>query len=143
MPKRKKKPIPPQQIPSRNIPQPSFDDYPIKFSFKHLDLRHPTFNTANCDKNYLNKFLERLRSISELKRSDLISPRNPNSLRCHKINWEDTSVKKGFNHLNFQLQSIPAFQFEITKRKYGRVHGFFLNKFFFVVWLDPYHMLYP
>jgi hypothetical protein len=31
----------------------------------------------------------------------------------------------------------------LTANEYGRVHGFFLDEVFYVVWLDPDHKLYP
>ena len=63
-------------------------------------------------------------------------------LRCHPIKWEDTVKKDGFSHLNEQLRSIEAFQFQVSQGEYGRVHGFFIDTTFFVVWMDPGHVVY-
>jgi hypothetical protein len=40
-----------------------------------------------------------------------------------------------------QLVDTP-YQFSLTSNEHGRVHGFFVENIFFVVWLDPKHQLY-
>ncbi|WP_298920867.1 hypothetical protein [uncultured Nostoc sp.] len=65
-----------------------------------------------------------------------------NTLRCHPIKWEDTS-ESGFGLPNEeQLVDIP-YQFSISSNEYGRVHGLFIKEIFYIVWLDPDHLLYP
>jgi len=41
------------------------------------------------------------------------------------------------------LKGVEAFQIQIEKSIYGRIHGLFLDDVFFVVWLDCDHKLYP
>jgi hypothetical protein len=33
-------------------------------------------------------------------------------------------------------------QFSLSSNKHGRVHGFFIDEVFYVVWLDADHLLY-
>ncbi len=41
-----------------------------------------------------------------------------------------------------QLVDIP-YQFSLSSNEHGRVHGFFIDEVFYIVWLDPDHLLYP
>ncbi|MGK7872993.1 MAG: hypothetical protein AB4426_06695 [Xenococcaceae cyanobacterium] len=126
-----------------NIPdrQPRYDDDVI-FSFKYLDLRsNPKFSIAGCGESYLEKLLLRLKDVSSIRYDDFVNSRS-SSLRSHKINWSGTTESDGFTSLNPQLREQTAFQFEISANQYGRVHGFLLNRIFYIVWLDPHHNLY-
>ncbi|HCA3585732.1 TPA: hypothetical protein MO350_003382 [Salmonella enterica subsp. enterica serovar Java] len=58
------------------------------------------------------------------------------------MKWEDTSVPQGFEHLNEQFQAYPPYQFAISRNEHGRIHGFFVDNIFHIVWLDPTHNLY-
>jgi hypothetical protein len=59
----------------------------------------------------------------------------------HPIKWEDTSENKfGFPNEE-QLVDTP-YQFSISSNEHGRVHGFFIAEVFYIVWLDPNHLLY-
>ena len=40
-----------------------------------------------------------------------------------------------------QANTAEPYQFQSSKET-GRVHGFFIDLVFHVVWLDPYHRLY-
>ncbi|MBC8481357.1 MAG: hypothetical protein H8D47_01665 [Planctomycetes bacterium] len=65
-----------------------------------------------------------------------------NSHRIHPIDWKEEKVK----YAGFGLESEydeNAWQFSITGNKYGRVHGFFIDNVFHIVWLDPQHKVYP
>lgn len=63
------------------------------------------------------------------------------ALRAHSLDWARTSKPDGFAHLNEQFRAMEAYQFQLSKHK-GRVHGFFVDVTFHVVWLDPDHNLY-
>jgi hypothetical protein len=64
------------------------------------------------------------------------------ALRCHPIKWEDTS-ENGFGLLNEEQLVDTPYQFSISANKHGRVHGFLIDEVFYIVWLDPGHLLYP
>lgn len=113
----------------------------IRFSFKHFDCSIDKFSIEGRSHEYFGKVLERLKALSELKVREFQTNRSK-ALRAHQIDWNDTSEKEGFRHLNSQLRDIPAVQFQISANEHGRVHGFIIDNIFFVIWLDPDHNLY-
>jgi hypothetical protein len=113
----------------------------IHFSFKHLDMNNKKFSINTKTNQYFQKMLERLKNICMMKKTDIIH-NNSKALRAHQIDWQKTSEKQGFTNLNEQLRQIPPYQFEISSNQHGRVHGFFIDNIFFIVWFDPDHKLY-
>jgi len=63
-------------------------------------------------------------------------------MRNHKIDFKETSEPNGFRQLPEQSRNNEAWQFQITKNVHGRVHGLLIAEIFFIVWLDPCHLLY-
>lgn len=114
----------------------------ISFSFRHIAQSHDKFHYAARDAAYFCKVLERLSSLSTFTTQEFHSNRS-SSLRAHPISWDETSEPAGFDHLNDQLRETQPFQFQVSANGHGRVHGFFAGHVFFVVWLDPDHLLYP
>jgi hypothetical protein len=127
---------------SARIPQPrTLDAHGLSFSFKYLDLHgSKDFSLDHASAGYTLTFLDRLRDLSSMRKEEFM--RN-HSLRSHVIDWEKTSRPEGFTQLNPQLKDLPAWQFQLTSNEHGRVHGFFIDDTFFIVWLDPAHNLYP
>lgn len=115
----------------------------ISFSFKYLDSSHSKFSFDRQDANYWNTLINRLKDLSGLTCLELIENRS-SALRFHKIDWQDIRVSENDFGLpnEEQLVNIP-YQFSISSNKYGRVHGFFIEDIFYIVWLDPSHKLYP
>jgi len=113
----------------------------VRFSFKHLCVAHPKFSVTEKKSNYFCKVLERLKDLSTWKITEILSNRSA-AIRAHPINWDDTTEKNGFSELNDQLQSIQAYQVQISSNEHGRIHGFFIDNVFFIIWLDPEHKLY-
>ena len=118
------------------------DSIPLRFSFKYLDLySNPKFAITRCRDGYVEKFLCRLRDLSSLSVKDFRTKKSQ-SLKIHRITWSETSEVPGFSSLNEQLRDEEAWQFHITKNEHGRVHGISIDNTFFVVWIDPDHLLY-
>jgi len=113
----------------------------ISFSFRHIEQAHEKFHYAQRDASYFCKVLERLSAMSNFTVQEFHASRSP-AVRAHPISWEGTSEPDGFANLNEQLRSSTPFQFAISANEHGRVHGFFVDHVFFVVWLDPDHQLY-
>ena len=91
--------------------------------------------------SYWLTLLDRLKALSSLTAQEFLANRN-RTLRCHKIKWEETS-ESGFGLPNEeQLVEIP-YQFSLSSNEHGRVHGFFINETFYIVWLNSNHLLYP
>ena len=123
------------------IPPPDY----VVFSFKFLDLlSNAKFSLQHCDdpRQYTEKFLERLKAVNSMTVQSLRTPPNPHALRCHSITWENTS-EDGFPFPAMSpLRENEPMQFEVSANAHGRVHGFFIGSTFFIVWLDPAHLLY-
>ncbi len=113
----------------------------ISFSYKYFQVNHDKFSVNNSQSEYLIVFLERLRDVSRCSFRELLSNRSK-ALRCHPIDWSDTS-ESGFGIPNEDDLVDTPYQFSISSNKYGRVHGFFIEEVFYIVWLDPDHKLYP
>lgn len=112
----------------------------VSFSYRYL-ASTDKFNTSECENRWFDGLFERLRALSSLRPQEILSSRS-DSLRAHPIDFSRTSEPKGFAHLNPQLREYRPYQFQVSKGT-GRVHGFFSGLVFFIVWLDPYHRLYP
>lgn len=114
----------------------------LSFSFRYMDRRHQKFDYSGRDAAYFCKVLERLSTLSALTTRELHAERS-SALRAHPIAWSDTTEPEGFSHLHEQLRECRPYQFSISSNAHGRVHGFFLDSVFHIVWLDPGHNLYP
>lgn len=103
--------------------------------------RKPKFTLAERSSQYFCKVFERLQAMSGFQASEFLRSRS-SAVRCHPIDWKDTTEPNGFEHLNQQLRDLTPYQFEISANAHGRVHGFILGDTFYVVWFDPDHSLY-
>lgn len=113
----------------------------ISFSFRYYQDDKNKFSIGGRDAKYLASLLRRLRDLSQLNAQEVINNQSK-SLRCHGIAWKDTTEANGFGIPNEdELVNMP-YQFQISANEYGRVHGFFSENVFYVVWLDPDHNLY-
>jgi hypothetical protein len=112
----------------------------ISFSYKYFQADHSTFCCKSRDTSYFLVLLERLRDLSRSTALELKQCRS-SSLRCHPIKWSDTTQDSFGIPNEEQLIDIP-YQFSLSSNEHGRVHGFFIEEIFYVVWLDPNHDLY-
>ncbi|MBE9050612.1 hypothetical protein IQ243_09335 [Nostocales cyanobacterium LEGE 11386] len=113
----------------------------ISFSFKYYQDGHDKFACTEKVVIYWLTLLDRLKSLSSLTAQELLVNRS-SSLRCHPIKWEDTS-ESGFGLPNEEQLVDTPYQFSLSSNQHGRVHGFFIDEIFYIVWLDPDHLLYP
>jgi hypothetical protein len=113
----------------------------ISFSCKYLDLEHRKFSINGRDFNYLSALLQRLKDLSSWQKLTLLT-NGSKSLRCHPIDW-DKVTESGFGLPNEDELVDKPYQFQLSSNEHGRVHGFFIDEIFYVVWLDPEHKLYP
>ena len=113
----------------------------ISFSFKYYQVGHSKFSCNEKKVIYWLTLLERLKDLSSLAAQELLVNRS-STLRCHSIKWEDTS-ESGFGLPNEEQLVETPYQFSLSSNEHGRVHGFFIDEVFYIVWLDPDHMLYP
>lgn len=116
----------------------------ISFSFKYFDNTHEKFFFHDKDGQYWITLMERMKALSDMTASILRKNNNNKTLRCHPINWQSKSVSETCFGIPGEEQLVDTpYQFSLSANKHGRVHGFFIEEVFYVVWLDPDHKLYP
>ncbi|WP_422134967.1 hypothetical protein [Endozoicomonas sp. ALD040] len=138
----KKRKVQPSKLQKKYLPTTPVHEKHVSFSFKHLDLNNNKFSITGKNARYFHKVLERLKNLSELLPGEILQNRT-SALRAHPIEWKQTSEREGFATLNEQLQGQRPYQFQISANEHGRIHGFFIDSVFHVVWFDPDHKLYP
>ena len=113
----------------------------LLFSFKYLDMTsNPKFRLSHAQTGYPEKLLLRLKDLGGWTIKEFCG-NFTKALRGHVIRFERTSEPKGFMCLNPQLRQHEPWQFEICSNAHGRVHGFFMDDLFYIVWIDPAHKL--
>ena len=142
-----------RRIPSRNKKEPDIKRLPpnadkargshshhISFSFRYLSLNHAKFNIDGKTTHYFRKLMDRLKDVSGMEASQFTNNKGK-TLRCNSIEWQDTT-EKSFGIPNEDDIVEEPRQFSVSANEHGRVHGFFIENVFYVVWLDPDHKLY-
>ena len=94
----------------------------------------------DCETTYFLTLLERLKNFSTWTVQELLRNRS-SAIRCHSIEWSDTT-EDGFDLPNEEQLVDPPDQLSISTSGHGRIHGFFIDDIFYIVWLDPKHLLY-
>jgi hypothetical protein len=119
------------------------EDTNLRFSFKLLDIQNnKKFALHHTAKGgYWEKLLLRLKDVSGIRIKEF-RQNYSKQLRNHRIDFSKTSEPNGFSQLNEQLRGEEAWQFELTQNEHGRVHGLLMGDTFYIVWLDPCHILY-
>jgi len=112
---------------------------PISFSYRYY-AQTAKFSASERTGVWVESLLERLRALSSLTRQEVLSNRSA-ALRAHPIDFSTTSEPRGFDHLTPELRVYTPYQFQLSQGT-GRVHGFFIDVVFHIVWLDPHHRLY-
>lgn len=127
--------------PRGRLPITIVPDQFLVFSFRHFT-NHQDLCPDEHPDGYTQKLVERLRALSAWTVKEFCQRHNK-TVRNHKITWEETAKADGFDHLPEQLKQCEPWQFSVTANEHGRVHGFIIDRTFFVVWLDCNHRLYP
>jgi hypothetical protein len=129
--------------PAPRIPRPAnptIDESPVTLSFKYLDLEsNPKFDRERCSIEFLTALLEELCNICQGKVSDLAEFENRR--HNHLIDFGGTTEEHGFSRLPEQIEPEVCWQFAVREHHQWRVHGFFIESVFYIVWLDPEHQL--
>jgi hypothetical protein len=124
------------------IQKTKVEDEVIRFSFEHFDSSDEEVCPPTFQPHYTQTLMERLKALSSWKLKEFMNAHSK-SIRAHPHDWETTARPQGFQHLNEQLRSCRAWQFQLSKNEHGRVHGFFIGNIFYIVWLDRDHKVYP
>ena len=125
----------------KNIQPTTPSDEEVSFSFQYIREKDNKFKYSEYsekENNYFIKIVERFKEVCKMSKRCLVTS-NSKSLRNHKIDWDKTT-ENGFGLTEQYDES--AFQISISANKHGRVHGFYINNIFYIVWFDPKHELY-
>ncbi len=116
----------------------------ISFSFRYLKTGP---NNKFCHKQkssaYFCKVIDRLKHICGWTPLQLKTNRNP-ALKCNPIKWKEPNITEPcFDLINEEdLVGGEAYEFGVSRNEHGRIHGFFRDTIFHIVWLDPDHKLF-
>ena len=114
----------------------------INFSLRYLDWDSEKFTFTDMQGNYFRTLLERVQEVSKMPLRDFVTQPN-RTLRNHRIDFGDSGVTEpGFGIPLGEEYDSNAWQFSLSVNEHGRVHGFFIDNTFYVVWLDAGHALY-
>jgi hypothetical protein len=105
-----------------------------------LDISNPKFRIDDKEKEYFYILIERLKDYCTKGVVELISCRN-DSIKCNPIRWEKTTEPRGFGIPNEDEVVSQPYELNCTANAYGRIHGFFKDDTFNIVWFDPLHNL--
>ena len=120
----------------------------VAFNFRRLCVKKDgdnlKFDYNRCEQKYFLTLIERLKNISGMTKRELIQPYNNRCLRCHPIDFANNNrlSESTFGILGEDVDA-DAWQFELTANEHGRIHGYFIENVFYIVWLDPKHQLCP
>jgi hypothetical protein len=135
---------PPKRPGGGKIPPPAPLSKPhLTLSFKYFKHREPfVFPDPDKKPNYPLVLFERFRDLCGMTAADLRANRSK-AVRSHPIQWHETTEPDGFDHLNPQLrEQITGWQLTHSANEYGRIHGFWIDEVYYVVWIDHDHSLY-
>lgn len=117
----------------------------IRFSFEYLDLEHEKFPLEHCTCEYLHALLREILKYQQFT-VDVFTQPDPREHR-HPIYFPGTKVTEGFHvdPVSEDLWTDAAWQFGLASDGQNhngwRVHGFLADEIFYLVWLDPNHVL--
>lgn len=127
----------------------------VSFSFKYLkpksicckEFNNKFFSIATCIE-FISTFLEKLSHFSSFKVNELKNARNEDSTRCHPVKGKPLKLLEDIlvNYLEFSpkfLNQIESEFYELTiEKSKGRFFGFIIGNVYYIVLLDPHHLLY-
>lgn len=113
----------------------------IHFRFDHFDAEHSHFKNSNFPCEWACALLRRLKDLQHCTVDYFKKDMGFRiTLNVHPIEWTKANLHT-FGIHNGEEFDDDAWQFGLSKAT-GRVHGFFINNLFYIVWLDPEHRLY-
>lgn len=122
-------------------------------SYKYLCHNNSKYGMESIKDNkikiqYYNDFIKKISDYSQLDNFKAHISSNTwyrNSNHIHPIDWNDTRIReKNFSCLPSKLmEQVKGDCYQLGINHVFRIHGFFIENIFYVVWLDPNHELYP
>lgn len=112
---------------------------PLVFSFKYFDREHELFNLGGICNSWFASLFDILKDLSDTTEIQLHTTKK-DRYYPHSISWDEVHAK--FNFDDEWLEQHECLQIYVSKAM-GRIQGFIVSNYFYIVWLDPYHNLYP
>lgn len=148
-----KRRLKPSSKPNKNIPITPIENKnkKILFSYEHLDLSNPKYILSSIGdyktyNQFVSEFFCKIQEYSTKEKKDFSDKTWKKSNHIHPIDWKDSRIRESsFTKLDVKLMEEikdDCWQLGINSTTF-RIHGFFIENIFYVVWLDPHHQLYP
>lgn len=130
--------IPPQAAPPENRS--------LRFSFKHVDTKHAIFPLSACDGEFLSSLVTALHRYSSFTVEQFAD--NNNDEHRHTFEFTEDLAASWLTDAAEELRQELPWQFAVCPEEHApprsgwRVHGIVLEDVFYVVWLDPDHLVF-
>lgn len=123
----------------------------ILFSYEFLDLTNKKYSFEPFESKIVTQFYnEYLKKLQEYSQKDNFKKslsdgtwRKKNHI--HPIDWSDSQIRESSFKLSDSnlMEQIKGDCWQLGINNQGfRIHGFFIENVFYIVWLDPMHNLY-
>jgi len=128
------------------------DNTCLIISYKHLCLSNKKYsmdlvNDSKEKISYYDSLYKKLNEYSQHENFKKYVTSNHwyrNTNHIHLINWNDIKIKEAcFSSLDKSLMDqVKNDCWQLGINQQFRIHGFFIENVFYIVWLDPLHNLY-
>ena len=125
----------------------------LVISYQYLCLDNKKYSMDEISDNrkrigFYQDYFEKLKeycSYDNFKKHIRENGRYRDRNHIHQIDWKDTKIKEScFTSLRDDLMKQvqgDCWQLGINNQNF-RIHGFFIENVFYVIWFDPFHKLY-
>lgn len=126
----------------------------LVISYQYLSLDNKKYSMDEIGDNrtrigFYQDYFEKIKeycSYDNFKKHIRENGRYREKNHIHQIDWKDGRIReKNFNSLSDGLMKQiqgDCWQLGINNQSF-RIHGFFIENVFYIVWMDPNHQLYP
>lgn len=152
MPKKKKPVISTQPSSLIKTSDISKNDFTFQVSFAKLDLENKKYSMKSLTDNreridYNSAFFKKMQEYgkhSNFKKYINDNKNYADNNHIHPIDWNDNRIRENrFTSLDnetWRQVANECWQLGINGR--FRIHGYFVENVFYIIWLDPMHNLY-
>jgi len=135
------------------VTTPIISNSQLVISYDYLDLNNKKYNMQALGDNktiiqFYKEYYKKMKEYCEyenFKKFISENGRYRDKNHIHQIDWKDSRIREdNFTSLSSNLmQQIKSDCWQLGINNNGfRVHGFFIENVFYIVWLDPLHNLY-
>lgn len=116
-----------------------FNDRKINISFLFFNRKNPLFNLGEIRDGWYLVFLDAIKDLSNITKKQLFSGEYRSTYKPHdyityidKLNYKEPLL------LNEQYEGCQL----RLRKSFGRIHGFFIENVYYIVYLDHNHNMY-